>query len=85
MSGMKTCKRWLVGIGFICLTSMRLSGCGAFSQQFRSAATPSLRTGVNAILDGFVQGIFAVVDPNAPNSNSNSASNNSTGNNSTGG
>jgi hypothetical protein len=33
--------------------------------EFRSAAAPAIKTGVNSILDGLVDGLFAVVEPDA--------------------
>lgn len=39
--------------------------CSSYGKEFRAAATPSLESGVNALLDGFVAGIFAVVEPDA--------------------
>jgi hypothetical protein len=40
------------------------AGCtGEFGQQFRDAAGPQLETGINALLDGIVQGAFAVYEP----------------------
>lgn len=39
------------------------SGCSEYMDEFRDAASPSLRTGVDALLDGFVEGVFAVVEP----------------------
>jgi hypothetical protein len=45
--------------GFILFTQ---PGC---SDEFREAAGPALEQGVNSLLDGFVDGVFAVVDPDA--------------------
>lgn len=33
--------------------------------EFRDAALPAIQTGVNAILDGLVTGIFAAIEPEA--------------------
>ena len=38
-------------------------GCGEYADEFRAAAAPSLRTGVDALVDGFVEGVFAVIEP----------------------
>lgn len=40
-------------------------GCDSDFDEFRTTVTPGLRTGVNAILDGLVDGVFAVIEPNA--------------------
>ncbi len=39
------------------------AGCNEYMDEFRAAASPSLRTGVDALVDGFVEGVFAVVEP----------------------
>jgi hypothetical protein len=41
---------------------MVIPGCTA-GRDFRDAALPSLRTGVDAIVDGLLDGIFAVIEP----------------------
>lgn len=43
--------------------TMWLGSCDQFSKEFRAAAGPQLETGVNALLDGIVTGMFAVVEP----------------------
>jgi hypothetical protein len=44
-----------------------LSGCpDDVQREFRDAAGDSLQSGVNAILDGFVEGFFAVLEPEEP-------------------
>lgn len=44
-------------------------GCAA-GQQFRSAALPALESGVNLILDGLVDGLFAAIEVRPGNSTS---------------
>lgn len=34
-----------------------------YGVQFRDAALPNIQTGVHAILDGFVDGVFAAIEP----------------------
>lgn len=57
-------RRRRTALGGITL-GLLLSGC-SIGSEFRAAAVPALETGVNAILDGFVDGIFAVIDPDDP-------------------
>lgn len=40
------------------------AGCNDKFDEFREAAAPALESGVNALLDGIVTGVFAVVEPN---------------------
>lgn len=48
-----------------------LGGCDdSYAREFRSAANSSIQQGVNAILDGVVSGVFAVLEPE-PQSNTN--------------
>jgi len=42
-----------------------LAGCDAVNKEFRAAAGPAIESGVDAILDGLVDGFFAVFDPDA--------------------
>jgi hypothetical protein len=39
------------------------AGCEEKFDEFRSAAGPQLESGVNALLDGLVSGVFAAVNP----------------------
>lgn len=39
-------------------------GCDSDFDEFRATITPGLRSGVNSILDGLVDGVFAVIEPN---------------------
>ncbi len=41
-----------------------IAGCDDKFDEFREAAAPALESGVNAVLDGLVTGVFAVVEPN---------------------
>jgi hypothetical protein len=34
-------------------------------REFREAALPAVQTGINAILDGLVDGVFASIEPDA--------------------
>ena len=40
-----------------------MSGCSLITDEFRATAVPALQTGVQSILTGLVDGLFAVVDP----------------------
>ncbi|GIK16419.1 MAG: hypothetical protein BroJett003_13830 [Planctomycetota bacterium] len=42
------------------------SGCSEFGTEFRAAAGDTIKAGVNTLLDGFVEGVFAVVEPGNP-------------------
>ena len=67
--GAKRGAAMLVGIAFL------LGGC-SLGQEFRAAAGPAVETGVNAILDGLVSGLFAVIEPDGPGSDDNPSSGN---------
>ena len=41
-----------------------VSGCGAAGKEFRSIAGPAVQQGVSSIVNGLLDGVFAVVDPN---------------------
>jgi len=49
------------------------------SQEFRSAASEDLASGIKTILDAIVDGIFAVVQPDEASSGSSSSSSSSSG------
>ena len=51
-------------------------GCGVsdLSAEFRAAAGGQLQTGVTALLNGLVDGAFAVLEPGDPTDTDNSAS-----------
>jgi hypothetical protein len=59
----------LIGLAFL------FGGC-SIGSEFRAAAGPAVETGVNAILDGLVSGLFAVIEPDNPSSDDNSPSGN---------
>ena len=46
------------------------TGCGAAWTEFRSVAGPSLQQGVKAIVNGLLDGVFAVADPSGSGSTS---------------
>lgn len=50
--------------------SLWMGSCSEYSKEFRAAAGPQLETGVNALLDGLVAGMFAVVEPDPDGSGS---------------
>lgn len=57
-------RRWVCVLG--CLMGLLpLAGCELVNQEFRAAAGPALESGVDAILDGLVDGFFAILEPNA--------------------
>ncbi len=45
---------------------LSMGGCNDDFDEFRSAASPRLEAGVDALFDGLIDGIFAVVEPDAP-------------------
>ena len=52
------------GILGLLLAGSMLTGCEeAVRNEFRTAAATSLQSGLSAILDGIVDGIFAVIEP----------------------
>lgn len=54
--------RWAVVIGGSCV--LPLAACnGEIGRQFRTAAGASLETGVQAIVSGLLDGVFAVIEP----------------------
>jgi len=61
--GRRTCT---CGAMFALLAVLMVCGVGCddeVAKEFRAAANDSVETGVNAILDGIVTGIFTVADP----------------------
>lgn len=58
---------------FVWLTFL-LGGC-SLGQEFRAAAGPAFETGINAILDGLVDGVFAVIEPDGTDGGGNAAGN----------
>ena len=49
----------------ILTAGLGIGGCPDDFDEFRAVASPRLEAGVDALLDGLVDGIFAVVAPNA--------------------
>ncbi len=57
-----TKKHWvLVTLAGLLAATTQL-GCG---EKFRTAAAPALEAGVNQVLDGLVDGVFAVITPDS--------------------
>lgn len=60
-------------------------GCDSeLDKEFRAAAVGSIETGLNAIVDGVLDGLFAVADPNDGSSSGTTGSTGSTGTTSSG-
>jgi hypothetical protein len=59
-------RRWLLrragGAVVVCLLLTIQTGCPA-GKEFREAAGPAIKTGVNSVLDGLVDGFFAAFEP----------------------
>jgi hypothetical protein len=57
--------RWLTwaGLTFGSLFGVIPSACNAGIDEFREVATDDVAAGVKTILDGLVDGVFAVIDP----------------------
>ena len=66
MTGQRTCVRrspaLTVAITTIVLSSM--TGC-VTGREFREAAGPAFQTGVTAIVNGLLDGFFAIIEPDA--------------------
>ncbi len=52
---------------------LSMGGCNDDYDEFRAVAGPKLEAGVDALLDGLVDGIFAVIEPNADSQSAASA------------
>ena len=52
-----------ISLGLGGSTAFSFGGCEAHADEFREAAAPALRTGVDSLMDGLVEGVFAVVEP----------------------
>ncbi len=60
-------KATVTGLALLGLTL--LAGCDSeMAKEFREVASPSLQSGISSILDGVVDGVFAVVDPDTSES-----------------
>ena len=67
--GGRTIGRLGATLALLVLPVALCTGCDdALLREFRSAAAGSLQTGLTSILNGVVQGVFAVVSPSDPNS-----------------
>lgn len=66
--------RWARGAAAAALGLMWVGGCVEGANEFREAATPMLRTGVDALLDGLVEGMFAVFEPDGDGGDTTDAS-----------
>ena len=62
----------LVTTAAVALVAVACCGC-LTGKDFREAAGPAMESGVNLILDGLVDGIFAVIEPEADSNGSASA------------
>ena len=64
----RTARRGMCALGAAAALALSaglsMGGCSDDFDEFRAAASPQLEAGVDALLDGLVDGIFAVVEPN---------------------
>jgi|GEM_PF-2266883 len=65
----RRCSGWKRIVAAALMVYLPAVGCAA-GRQFRSAALPSLESGVNLILDGVVSGLFAAIEVEPGNSTS---------------
>ena len=56
----------------LALVAVACGGC-LMGKEFREAAGPAMESGVGLILDGLVDGIFAVIEPETDSNGSTSA------------
>ena len=54
--------RWMAGVTAAGLLALA-TGCTLTDKEFRTIAGPQLEAGINSILDGLVDGLFAVIEP----------------------
>jgi hypothetical protein len=53
-----------VRTGMLMAVAAGVAGCTVpYGPQFREVALPAIQTGVHSILDGFVNGVFATIEP----------------------
>lgn len=53
-----------MSLGVVVVAAVCLTGCTIpYGPQFREVALPAIQTGVHSILDGFVNGVFATIEP----------------------
>lgn len=62
---MKRGLRYIVRVGGVIVAGavMQAGGCIAAGAEFRTAALPAVEQGLDAILDGLVDGLFAAIEP----------------------
>ncbi len=53
---------WRLLIGLVAMLLATQPGCGS-AQEFRAVAGPSVHSGVKDIVNGLVDGMFAVIEP----------------------
>lgn len=53
---------WKLLIGLVAMLLAAQPGCGS-AQEFRAVAGPSVHSGVTDIVNGLVDGMFAVIEP----------------------
>lgn len=58
---MKRGRKASVGAIVMIMAAVCLTGCTG--REFRDVAGPAVHSGVSLILDGLVDGVFAVIDP----------------------
>jgi hypothetical protein len=65
---------WGLKVVTSCIVVLVAIACGGCltGKEFRAAAGPAMESGVDSILDGLVDGLFAVIEPEANNSGSTS-------------
>ncbi len=75
----RTSRRRCATIALVTLSLTFAAGCDdEIAREFRQAAIGQVETGVNAILDGVLDGIFAIAEPDSSSSTSTSGSPTST-------
>ncbi|MBU0638953.1 MAG: hypothetical protein KKB50_08825 [Planctomycetes bacterium] len=63
-TGKRTSRARGAGIALVILALLVAPGCDdSVMDEFRTAAASQLESGVNAIFDGLLTGLFAVLDP----------------------
>ncbi len=63
----RSCKRFTRVLAAACSAGVLMAqGTCATGRQFREAALPSLESGINLILDGVVDGLFATIEVETP-------------------
>ncbi len=74
----RNCRSFCAAGAIVALSILLLPlnvGCeDAVAEEFRSAALSSVETGVNSIMDGILEGIFAIAEPSSSSSSDSSSS-----------